>query len=169
MLVCFWGVLFICIEISDRYTPNYYHYIESVEGKSKRFSLYEWVLQYSMFVIFEHKIDYHDYKKVEETKISLEVFNQNPHDTFIYYFYPEGNENKNPKIEIIKDKYLVVSIDGLYNFLHNLETWEKYSKQELIDKSVTGQITKIWEHPKNAGLQLWKQEIHNEIAKIVDN
>jgi len=120
--------LFIFISILDKYIPNHYSYIGSIEYKNKRYSLYKELFTFwNGWVIFEHDINYNKYKKVKKSKLSLEVYNNNLNDKFIYYYFPRDINYENAKIEIFKNRYLVLSFNWMYNFLYDFIENKKYN------------------------------------------
>lgn len=111
-----------------------YSYVESVENNDKRYSLYyDYWKDWYLWVIFEHDINYKKYKEVERSKLSLNIYNNNPNDKFIYYYFSTDKA----EINIIKNRYLVLSFDWLYHFLYDLEKDKKYfeDKAQIIYKT----------------------------------
>ena len=132
-------------------TPDYYQYMDSVVINNDRYSLYKENFTFGNgWAIFKHDINYSHYKEVEMSKLSLYVFNNNPNDEYLYYYFPWDISYENAKLEVFYNRYLTLSFDWNYYFLYDWSEDKKYNDRGDKDFS--------W---------LAKEEIHNEIVKII--
>lgn len=169
LLILFLWVLLVLTAYRYWLLKYHYTYLSSVKSWDYRYSLYEnTFIDGSQWIIFEHNISYKNYKKVERSKISFFVYNNNPHDKFIYYIYSDEVSRKRPKIEIINQKYLVMSIDWIYHFLYDIK-----KKATLFNLKVNNIFDEIKEnsHSKSSQKELfikWKKNnLHKEIENII--
>ena len=105
---------------------------------------------------------------------------QTGHDTegVLFWNYTEaGDHSENPRIEVLKNKYLVFSRGGLYHSLYNFETkevivndespWGSYINSEQ-SKTPSGSLPAHEEMKKR--MDAWVQKnLHSKIEKILNN
>jgi len=163
ILFFIWVILFLfCI---FKFWTNYYVYLDSKIFWNYRYSLYDnFSWNTKQWVLFKHNYDYWEYKSVEISKVSLQVFNDNPRDEYIYHIYADEYDRVNPKIEVFSDNFLIFSVNWINHFVINLITWEKFPNKS---------ITSYWSEfdVNNYGWYYnWKiQEIHNRILEIIQS
>ncbi len=100
----------------------HYNYIESIEYKDVRYSLYDnksW--DGNMWVIFEHDLEYTNYKKVERSQVALYIYNNNPNDRYINHFFWDYSRDYNSSLKLHEDRYLVLYLNGANHFLYDIE------------------------------------------------
>ncbi len=78
--------------------------------------------------------------------------NSNPNDEYIYYYFPWDVSYENAELDFYNNKYLTLSFDWSYYFLYDVLENKKYNDRG--DKEFS------W---------LSREEIHNEIVKIISN